>query len=142
MRSCVSPARDKHLAEIVVDRLGRIEDRQPELLVIAVHGDQLRVRTDRAREAVELRVLQRGHDLAHAVGAEVGEEQRVAVFHAAEVRALAGQHRDRLHELVGDVLIVEPPHRLQRILRLRPDAEREQVVARCTRSQRRSRSIM
>ena len=49
-----------------------------------------------AREAGEIRVEQGAGDLAHAVGAEIGEEHAVAVLHAAIVA-----ERGRQHELVA-----------------------------------------
>ena len=129
MRSCFRPACDSTSPRWLLDFLRREEDRQRPVFAIAIHRDEMRLRTHGAVEAVEVSILERGDDLAHAVRAEVEEDERVAVFDAAEVRAVGRQHGDRLHEFVGHVLLVETPQRLQRLLRLRADAERHQVVA-------------
>ena len=54
-----------------------------------------------AIEAVEARIDQRRHDLAHAVGAEVGAEHRIAVGHAG-----IGADDPRLDELVAGAGLV------------------------------------
>ena len=79
-------------------------------------------------KAVEILILECADDLPHPVRAEVEEDQRIAVFDPPQVGSLGRQHRDRLHELVGHALLVKPPYRLQRLLRLRADTERHQVV--------------
>ena len=45
------------------------------------------------------------------------------------MRAISSENGDRLHEFVGDALLVEAAQRFDRMLRLRADAEGHEVVS-------------
>ena len=84
--------------------------------------------SDRPLEIGEIRILEGGDDLPHAIRAEIEEDQSVAAFDATAVTSLRSQNRNRLHEFIGDALLVEPQERFQRLLCLRPHAEGHQIV--------------
>ena len=88
-------------------------------------------------EAVEARIDQRAEDLPRPVGAEVGEEQPVAVPRAG----IVADHRRR-HELVGLAARVGRRDRRRRRSRAcSPSPRRIAATAAATRSQRLSRSM-
>ena len=78
-----------HLAEDVVQLVGREQhaEERRQRVGVARHADARRRSwmAPLAREAVEVRVQQRGEDLADPVGAEVEAQDAVAVLHALVV---------------------------------------------------------
>src|SRR2546428_5640503 len=98
------------------------------ILAVSIHRGQIDLGNDRPLEVGEIRILERGDDLPHAVRAEIEEDQGIAVFDAAAVASRRSQNRNRLHEFIAYALLVETPKRFQRLLRLRSYAESHQIV--------------
>ena len=116
VRSWVRPASADHLAEDVVQLLRREQHAEVrrEFVGIARHaGGGGELDDPLAREAIELRLQQRGEDFAHPVGAEVEAQDAVAVLHAFVVADDGGHD-----ELVGHVVRVGVLHHLHRIVEM------------------------
>src|SRR5947207_10868968 len=112
---------------MVSDLDRREEHRQIKIFMVLTYCNQSYFWPRRTIESSEVVVLERRHDLPHPIRPEVEEHERVAIFDAAVVRAVRGDDRDRLHELVRHSLLVEAAKRLDRMLRLRADAEGHEV---------------
>ena len=97
MRSCVQAERREVFAERVLHRLRRIRDRGDgeAFLVLGQRDERRQARPARALEAGEIGIDERMRNLARAIGAEVHEDDRVAID---ERRAAADD--GRLDELV------------------------------------------
>ncbi len=92
------PSSGNHLSQHILERATGKQARHEFIQVTRIlHQPECRGKIDPARpgEAIESRVEERAQQLARAVGAEIGHQQRIPVHHAR----IGGNHRRR-HKLV------------------------------------------